>query len=97
MSEQLKYPNCEKEKEHSDEWNAIAPFFEWLSEEKRAYLAVNEVDEREGFVIPYTVPIAVTLTDLMKLWHEYVGVDEAELERERRRILEELRIKQNLP
>lgn len=87
-----RYPNCAKEREHGEEWNIIAMFFEWLSEKKRAYLARNEVSP-DG-IVPYVLPVAIHLSDLMKLWHEYIDVDEAELERERRRLLDEVEKKQ---
>jgi len=87
------YPNCAKETERGEEWNIIAMFFEWLSQKKRAYLARNELDGPK-WPIPYVVPVAIHLSDLMRLWHEYIGVDEAELERERRRLLDEVEKKQ---
>ena len=82
------YPNCEKEAERSEEWNIIAMFFEWLSENKKLLLVRNETPS--GWFHPSYQPVAATLNELMKLWHEYIGVDEAKLENERRQLLEEL-------
>jgi len=81
------YPNCVKEREHADEWNAIAPFIEYLGE-KRIILAEwvkfhPELDEN-------LQPVS---GNLLQLFHGYIGVDTYQLEMERRRLLDEFRKK----
>ncbi len=91
----MSYPECDKMNERTDEWNAIYPFMEWL-QEKKIRLA-HTITKREYYGEDYEdepmetmVPISQSLENLL---YEYFDVDLAELERERREILDSLRNK----
>uniref|UniRef100_A0A6M3X6A3 Uncharacterized protein n=1 Tax=viral metagenome TaxID=1070528 RepID=A0A6M3X6A3_9ZZZZ len=86
-------PECDKLGKRLAEWNAIYPFMEWL-QEKKIWLA-HTITKREYYGACYEdepmdtmVPIPQNLENLL---YEYFEVDPAELERERRALLESLR------
>lgn len=101
MIQKAKYPECEKLSSHTDEWNAIYPFMEWL-QEQGLFLCRYETEEdvkargekplKDGsyFVFPYPIPINKPIVQLL---HEYFKVDPEKLEKERRALLETLRNK----
>jgi len=87
------YPNCTRLTERGDEWQVIAQFHEFLQEKKiwlaytitsRQFYGEDYEDEPMDTMVPYP-------KNLRDLFYEYVDVDPTELDREQRRILENLR------
>jgi len=90
--ESMTRSESDKLNERLSEWNAIYPFFEWLQEKeiwlahtitKREYYGEDHEDEPMDTMVP--IP-----QNLESLLYEYFDVDQAELERERKEILESL-------
>jgi len=97
------HPECDKLGKRLDEWNAIARFIEWL-QENRMCIAVwrdpegsytNSYTEETGTIkelaehlLEHPYPYGQTPDNLL---YKYFGIDPAELERERREILENFR------
>ena len=89
----MSHPECDKLGKRLNEWKAIFPFMEWLREKK--ICLAHTISKREYYGEDYKdepmstmVPIFQSLEDLL---YEYFDVDPAELERERRELLESLR------
>ena len=82
--------DCEKLSQHTDEWNAIYPFIEWL-QQNHMCIAVwrrkKDVEKCQEYLLepyPYGQPIETLL-------YKYFGVNPEKLERERREILAQIR------
>lgn len=96
----VKYPNIARLDEHAAQILAISDFFDWLdagrpdrNRERRGerYFLAQHARYSEGS--PRREPSAVCET-LQQLIHQFIGVDDIALERERRAILDELRAAQ---
>lgn len=94
----MSHPECDKLVSKTEEWNIIYPFMEWLGEQG-LFLARHETEEetrakgnvgKDGSVWLFPYPIAAGKR-IGVLLYEYFDVDPAELERERRALLESLR------
>lgn len=99
----MSHPECDKMKEKLDEWNAIARFIEWL-QENRMCIAVwrdpeapyensytgemGTIKEMAPHILEHPYPYGQIPDDLL---YKYFNVNPAELERERREILENFR------
>jgi hypothetical protein len=101
-----KHPNCDKLNEHTEEYNAIAKFIEWLHENRMcigvwrdpeapytsAYTGkTGTIREIADHLLEHPYPFSQPTPNLL---YKYFGVDPAGLERERRQILEDIRGKQ---
>lgn len=89
----MSHPECDKLGKRLDEWNAIFPFMEWLREQK-IWLA-HTITKREYYGDDYSDELMETMVSIPQsledLLYDYFDVDPAELERERRELLESLR------
>lgn len=78
-----KYPNCEKLSQHRQEWEAINAFVDWLGDHE-IFLASWSRFQGEDVGMPVGRSPA-------RLFEDYLGIDQNELEQERRAILDEAR------
>ena len=82
-------PTCDKLNKHTDEYNAIAMFIEWL-QENRMCVAVWRSEEEVGentWLLDHPYPWSSPTQNLL---FKYFDIDPAELEKERRQILKNL-------
>ena len=101
MKKLTKMSECKKLSSHTEEWNHIYPFMEWLQEQglflcryetEADVKAKGEKPLKDGsyFTCPYPIPVSKTIESRL---YEYFGLDPGKLEVERREILEEFRQK----
>jgi len=76
---------CVKLAKRTNEWNAIYPFLEWLSQEKDIHLC--RPGPKESWLRDHFQPIGESWENLL---YEYFEVNPTKLEEERRAILAEL-------
>jgi len=95
------HPECEKLNQHTDEWNVLFPFLEWLSENKMCISVwrdpemeyetmggeIGPAHEVAPWILEHPYPMSKSFHDLL---YEYFGVDSHKLEMERREILKGL-------
>jgi len=108
----MSYPECDKLKNRSDDWNTIYPFIEWIQDVKKYHFARFETDEellrrvRVGRVKVDSIAEALRWSEhklllmsgnIQDLLYEYFDVNPAELERERRELLSSLREAEVVP
>ena len=82
-------PTCDKLNAHTDEYNAIAMFIEWL-QENRMCIAVWRSEKEVGentWLLDHPYPWSSPTPNLL---YKYFDIDPAELEKERRQILRNL-------
>jgi len=95
MSAKKAENEVEKLVRHTDEWNHIYPFMEWL-QEQGIHLYRNRTEEEKqaleesGYGWGKDDHIGVSKS-IEQLLYEYFGVDPKKLEAERRAILDQLR------
>lgn len=86
--------DCEKLARHTNEWNVIYPFIEWLREKKKVSLCRYQTEEEAkaaGYVFEIPFRISESIEDLL---YEYFDVDPVKVEKERREILADLQKRQ---
>lgn len=96
----------EKLSEKTNEWNAIYPFLEWLSQNKMCVAKwkdpkaeyentytgkIGTIEEDAEWLLEHPYPIGTTFENLL---YQYFEIDPSKLEQERREILENFRAKQ---
>ena len=98
----MSHPTCDKLNEHTEEWNAIFPFIEWLHENRMCIGVwrdpdapyINTYTEEEGtigenakWLLEHPYPWGSSIEALL---YKYFDVDPGKLENERRQILANL-------
>ena len=95
-------PECDKLNARQEDWNSIYPFIEWLHENRMCIGVWRDPDapytndftgetgtikEMAEYLLVHPYPYGQPIVNLL---YKYFDVDPAELERERREILESL-------